>query len=95
MSRPDQPPDPTFTLYCPRLGHPLGFAYCRRENLGLPCARCLDCWTPYFRVEEYLRRELNEQEWRQTFARLPRSRVEALMEKISRAGNSSSTTGQD
>ena len=85
MTRPADPPEKAFTLYCPRLGHPVPFLYCRRENLGLPCVKSLHCWTPYFRVEEYLRAELSPEEWHRCFVEPGPSRLDSLLEKINQA----------
>ncbi|MHB8811150.1 MAG: hypothetical protein ACYC9M_14230, partial [Desulfobulbaceae bacterium] len=60
------PPQDTFQIRCPRLGHQIHFAYCRSENLGRPCPRTILCWHPWFAVEVYLRRELSPEEWHET-----------------------------
>ncbi len=40
--------------YCRKLGHHLGFGYCRKMNEGLPCPLARDCWFERFPVEEFL-----------------------------------------
>lgn len=54
-------------IRCPKLGHEVDFNYCRKENNGLPCARALICWSSYFDVEAFFKKELSEQEWKMAF----------------------------
>ena len=79
------PPDDTFRIRCPKLGHQIHFSYCRRENFGLPCQRTLFCWHPYFRVAEYLQGELSAQEWQETFGKPVKPKVVSLLELIEQA----------
>ena len=82
------PPPDTLQIRCPKLGHQIHFSYCRSENFGLPCPRSLACWHPYFQVEEFLRRELSEQEWHETFEQPVRPKVLTLVELIEQAQKS-------
>lgn len=79
------PPDDTFCIRCAKLGHQIHFSYCRSENFGSPCQRTLICWHPYFRVEEYLRAELTEQEWQEAFVKPAKPKVVSLVELIEQA----------
>ena len=63
MNKTKAPPGEDFQIRCPRLGHMIHFAYCRAENMGLPCFKTLDCWFEHFMVEEHLRQELTVEEW--------------------------------
>jgi len=83
--RPKTPPDQTFQIRCPRLGQQIGFAYCRQENLGLPCFRTLDCWFAHFEVVEYLRGELSDNQWREAFERPQTPKMVSLAELIEKA----------
>jgi len=87
MSQQKSPPPDTFLIRCSKLGHQIHFSYCRKENLGLPCGRILICWHPYFRVEEYLRKELTDQEWQDTFKPV-KPKVLTLVELIEQAQKS-------
>ncbi|HBI14837.1 MAG TPA: hypothetical protein DDY20_04895 [Desulfobulbaceae bacterium] len=87
-SSPD-PPQDIVQIRCPRLGHQIHFSYCRRENLGLPCSHIILCWHPYFAVEEYLRRELTEDEWRDAFDKPVKPKVLTLVELIEQAQKAS------
>ncbi|MCF6291270.1 MAG: hypothetical protein L3J03_09795 [Desulfobacterales bacterium] len=79
------PPDDSFRIRCPRLGHQIHFSYCRRENLGIPCAKTLDCWYPYFPVQDFLQQELTPTEWRNAFAAPVKAKIVSLAELIEQA----------
>ena len=79
------PPDDDFRIRCPRLGHQIHFSYCYRENQGLPCARTLDCWYPYFPVQDFLQQELGPEEWRNAFAAPVKPKMLSLAELIEQA----------
>ena len=79
------PPDKTFQIRCPKLGHQVYFAYCRRENMGNPCIRTLDCWYRYFAVQEYLRGELSEEVWQICFEKPVQPKALSLVEMIEEA----------
>jgi hypothetical protein len=74
------PPEDSFQIRCPRLGHQIHFSYCRQENITLPCPRILDCWHLYFDVQLYLRQELSPAEWSRTFSKPDKPKLEALAE---------------
>jgi len=81
------PPPDTFQIRCPKLGHQIHFSYCRKENFGLPCIRTLQCWHIHFQVEKYLRKELSEMEWDETFEKPAKHKMVSLMELIDAAQN--------
>lgn len=81
----DKPPDKSFQIRCPRLGHQIYFSYCRSENNGLPCFKALDCWSSHFLVEEYLSKELTTEQWEQLFDKKPKSKMLSLVELIEQA----------
>lgn len=85
MDNPILPPGDDFEIRCPRLGHQISFAYCRRENHGLPCARTLICWHTYFPVEAFLRAELTQEQWNDTFEAPARPKLLSLVELIEKA----------
>ncbi len=74
-----------YSIRCPRLGHAITFAYCRRENNGIPCFKTLDCWFQYFPVEDYLREKLTPEEWEKAFKRKGATKVQSLLELIEEA----------
>jgi hypothetical protein len=79
------PPDDTFKIRCSKLGHQIQFSYCRKENFGIPCARSLTCWHPYFTVAEYLRAELTPEQWRDAFEVVPKQKLLSIVELIEEA----------
>lgn len=85
MSLKNKPPDDTFQIRCPKLGHQIHFSYCRKENFGLPCIKTLNCWFPYFKVEQYLREELGSDEYEQAFEKSVKPKIQSLMELIDQA----------
>jgi hypothetical protein len=85
MERESLPPGEDYKIRCPRLGHQITFSYCRAENRGLPCFKTLDCWFEHFLVEEYLRKELNAEEWEKVFNRPPKPKMLSLVELIEQA----------
>lgn len=70
---------------CPKLGHQVSFAYCRKESGALPCSRALVCWSPRFPVALVLRRYLGDEAYEAAFEAPPKSRVQSLMEAIEAA----------
>ena len=85
MDSKKQPPDNSFKIRCPKLGHQIDFSYCRRESFGLPCMKTLNCWFSHFEVEQYLRNELGEEDFQKSFIKAPKSKVQTLMELIDQA----------
>ncbi len=72
-------------MRCPRLGGPVNFSYCRKENVGKPCARTISCWSPYFDVMTYFRATLTEEEFEECFDQTQCSKMETLLDLIARA----------
>lgn len=70
---------------CPKLGHQVAFAYCRKEGGAVPCSRTLVCWSHRFPVEFVLRTILPPEAYEAAFGKEPKSRVENLMEAIEAA----------
>jgi len=85
MKDSSSPPGNDLLIRCPRLGHEIYFSYCRQENMGLPCFKILDCWFAYFNVEDYLRREMSEQEWQDVFENPGQPKMISLLENIQAA----------
>ena len=82
------PPADDFNIRCPRLGHQIDFSYCRIENRGQPCFKILDCWYCHFQVEDYLKKELSEEEWRKLLDTKPQPKMLSLLEMIEQAKKS-------
>ena len=87
MKKKYNPPDDEFRIRCRKLGHQIHFSYCRGENEGLPCMKTLDCWYPFFPVEEYLRGILSPEEFDRAFTSPQKPKVLSLVELIENAQN--------
>ncbi|MBP8979685.1 MAG: hypothetical protein KBG09_00365 [Syntrophobacterales bacterium] len=72
-------------IRCPKLGHELTFAYCRREGGDLPCARVILCWEVFFPVEDFLREVLSPEDWEAFCRRTPPDKLTSLLDLIARA----------
>lgn len=85
MTKKNSPPDDSFQIRCPKLGHQIHFSYCRKENFGLPCFKALQCWYPHFKVKVYFLEKLSLEEWREAFEKPVKPKVQSLMELIEQA----------
>ena len=70
------------------MGHQIYFSYCRIENNGLPCIKTFDCWYEHFQVEEFLKYELSEEEWKKVFGKQVKPKMLSLLEMIEQAKKS-------
>lgn len=70
---------------CPRLGHEVEFAYCRKESGNDPCERIVSCWQYVFNVEDFLRLEMGPEAWEKFSKRTTRDKVSTLLELIEQA----------
>ncbi len=95
MSEIIKPPDKTYQIRCPRLGHQIYFTYCRSENQGLPCFKTLDCWWQHFNVDAYLQTELTDDEWQQCFQRKTKPKMVSLVEIIEKAKKAARGENED
>jgi len=82
---PTQPPEDSFSIRCPRLGHQINFPYCRHENSGLPCFKTLDCWFTHFDVHAYLKEKLSKEEFDTSFLAKSKPKVMSLIDLIEKA----------
>ena len=85
MSKKFTLPGDELNIRCPRLGHQVGFSYCRSESEGLPCFKVLDCWFEHFNVEAYLEEELESKDWETLINRPAPKKVQSLLELIEQA----------
>jgi hypothetical protein len=85
MRKDSTPPGDDFEIRCPRLGHHLPFSYCRVENKALPCHKIMDCWYQVFMIEDFLRNDLEPEEWETVFNRPFKPKVLSLIELIEEA----------
>jgi hypothetical protein len=72
-------------IRCPKLGHELTFAYCRREADNLPCPRIIRCWESLFPVESFLRDTLDAETWDAFCRQAPPDKMTSLLDLIEKA----------
>jgi hypothetical protein len=72
-------------IRCPKLGHELTFAYCRREGGELPCPRIVRCWESFFPVESFLRETMDAAGWAAFCRHSPPDKMTTLLDLIERA----------
>lgn len=82
---PTDPPSDDVTVRCPRLGHQIHFAYCRSENMGLPCFKTLDCWHLLFDVTGHMKLTLSRADFKASFEARATPKVQTLMDLIQQA----------
>jgi len=85
MKKEKTPPDHTYQIRCPKLGHQIYFPYCQSENMGRPCFKTLDCWFEHFLVEDYFRETLSPEDWEKSFGRPPTPKMVSLIDLIDQA----------
>jgi len=61
------------------------FSYCRREAMGKPCFKAVDCWHQSFDAEAFFRRELGDDLFEQIFMVPPKPRLVTLVDLIAQA----------
>ncbi|MBN2284298.1 MAG: hypothetical protein JXO48_10445 [Deltaproteobacteria bacterium] len=69
-------------IRCLKLGGEVTFAYCRREQGGLPCSRIIGCWRGMLPVEDYLKSALSPEEMARCFGQLPKDRITTMFEIV-------------
>lgn len=71
---------------CPRLGHPVSFSYCRKcEEDDSPCFKVFDCWWEYFDVVDYLRNNLNSEQFQALIQKKPKPKITSILELVREA----------
>lgn len=70
---------------CPRLGGPVGFAYCLRCELEQPCLKVVDCWWETFDIVQYLKDHLPEDQFERVMNARPKAKIASLVEMIQQA----------
>jgi hypothetical protein len=72
-------------IRCPKLGDEMTFSYCLQESGKLPCARVIRCWSPFFDVEDFLKKTMNPETWDVFIHSKPSEKMTSLMELIEAA----------
>lgn len=68
-------------FWCPMLGQPLNFGYCRRMRQGLPCHRVIACYQPHFEVQAFLEQHYSAEE-RRRFLAPPPGRLDRVAQAV-------------
>jgi hypothetical protein len=68
-------------FWCPMLGQPMNFGYCRKMQEGKPCHRVITCFSPHFDVEAYLKEQYGADELKQILAPAT-SRMDKIMHTL-------------
>ncbi|MBI5523285.1 MAG: hypothetical protein HY910_11695 [Desulfarculus sp.] len=93
MSQPIEAHDGLTHFWCPMLGQPLQFGYCRRAQEGLPCSRVTTCFAGRLDVEAFLEAHYTPEE-RARFLAPPPSRLQRVADALAQA-NQPSAAGED
>jgi hypothetical protein len=72
-------------IRCPRLGDEIPFFYCLQEAGVLPCARIVNCWSPYFNIEVFLKEKLTPAKWDNFINFQAKDKISSLIELIEKA----------
>ncbi len=70
-------------FWCPLLGQPINFGYCRGYQKGLPCSRVVTCYQAHFNVAAYIREHYTQEEM-EAFLAQPPSRVETMAQTLAK-----------
>jgi len=70
---------------CPRLGGPVGFAYCMRCEPEQPCLKVVDCWWETFDIVQYLKDHLPGDQFDRVMNARPKPKISSLVEVIAQA----------
>lgn len=76
------PPEDSFQIRCPKLGHLISFSYCHHENLGLPCIKALNCWFDYFPVRAFFLQQLSPEDFKTCFETPQKPKLASIIEII-------------
>jgi hypothetical protein len=72
--------------YCPRLGHPVHFDYCRiGGDNQCPCFKVFDCWWEQFDVVGYFKQQLTAAEFKRVAGAPLPNKTTSLIDLIKQA----------
>lgn len=84
MSQPIEAHDGLTHFWCPLLGQPMNFGYCRRAQEGLPCPRVPTCFQGRFDVAVFLEAHYTPEQRRRFLAPAP-SRLQRVADALAQA----------
>ncbi|MDR2018799.1 MAG: hypothetical protein LBQ00_08055 [Syntrophobacterales bacterium] len=74
-------------IYCTQLGMVTDFSYCLSANGEAPCRSMIGCWRERVDIVKLLRRVFTEEELRECFGGLPKTRIERIIESLKSVHN--------
>ena len=77
-------------IYCTQLGMVAEFSYCLSASGGTPCRSMIGCWRERIDIVKVLRHAFTEEEMREYFGGLPKTRIERIFESLKSAHNTDS-----
>ena len=72
-------------FWCPMLGQPMRFRYCRTTQDGLPCHRVVACFEPHFDVAGFLNDNYNREQ-RELFLQPAKGKMQTVAEALAGVG---------
>jgi hypothetical protein len=69
-------------IYCTQLGMVAEFSYCLSVNAGMPCRNMIGCWRERTDITKLLRHAFTEEELKDCFGGLPKTRIERIIESL-------------
>jgi hypothetical protein len=77
-------------IYCGQLGMLIEFSYCISLNENLPCRNIIGCWNSRTDIMRYLKEHFTEEELKEVFNGLPKSRIDRIIDSVRKCppGNS-------
>ena len=94
MSQPIDAHDGLTHFWCPQLGQPLHFGYCRRAQEGLPCGRLAVCFAGRMDVQAFLEAHYTPEQ-RQRFLAPAPSRLQRVADALAQAARPANASGED
>lgn len=72
-------------FWCPQLGQPIHFGYCRQVKDGLPCGRVQVCFAGHFDIQGFINEHYSADECA-LFLSPDKGRMERVVEALAQAG---------
>ena len=72
-------------IRCPRLGDEMTLSYCLKESGDLPCSRIMRCWSHFFDVQSFLKKQLTPEKLDIFINFQPKDKVTSLIELVETA----------
>jgi len=77
-------------IYCTQLGMVAEFSYCLSVSGAAPCRSMIGCWRERVDIVKLLRRAFTEEQMREYFGGLPKTRIERILDSLKSAHSADS-----